>query len=64
MTHAPTVETEEEQTEAHAKEDVALVPLGIPLLAGPGAIATVMVLISNLAADIAYAAIDPRIALQ
>lgn len=36
--------TEEERTEAQSKEDVALVPLGLPLLAGPGAIATVMVL--------------------
>jgi multiple antibiotic resistance protein len=39
--------TAEEQSEAHAKEDVALVPLGIPLLAGPGSIATVMVLASK-----------------
>jgi multiple antibiotic resistance protein len=36
-----------EQSEATSKEDVAIVPLAIPLLAGPGSIATVMVLISN-----------------
>lgn len=36
--------TPEEQSESQAKEDVAIVPLAMPLLAGPGAIATVMVL--------------------
>jgi multiple antibiotic resistance protein len=36
--------TAEERVEAASKDDVALVPLGLPLLAGPGAIATVMVL--------------------
>jgi multiple antibiotic resistance protein len=36
--------TNEERTEAEAKEDVGLMPLGLPLLSGPGAIATVMVL--------------------
>ncbi|WP_373049463.1 MarC family protein [Vulgatibacter sp.] len=34
----------EEIGEAKSKEDVAVVPLAMPLLAGPGAIATVMVL--------------------
>lgn len=34
----------EETSEGSAKEDVAIVPLAMPLLAGPGAIATVMVL--------------------
>jgi multiple antibiotic resistance protein len=33
----------EEQSEAAEKDDVGIVPLGIPLLSGPGAIATVMV---------------------
>jgi multiple antibiotic resistance protein len=47
--------TEEEQVEAQTKEDVALVPLGLPLLAGPGAIATVMVL-STKAGDLAHRA--------
>ncbi|HET9155380.1 MAG TPA: MarC family protein [Myxococcaceae bacterium] len=37
----------EEAQEATRKEDVAIVPLAIPLLAGPGAIATVMVLMSR-----------------
>lgn len=34
--------TAEEQTEAQQKEDVGLIPIGVPLLSGPGAIATVM----------------------
>jgi len=33
----------EEEREAHEKQDVGIVPLGIPLLSGPGAIATSMV---------------------
>ncbi len=41
---SPTRSTAEEETEAQQKEDVAIIPLGLPLLAGPGAIATVMVL--------------------
>ncbi len=41
--------TIEEQEEGLAKEDVAIVPMAIPMLAGPGAIATVMVLMSRAA---------------
>jgi multiple antibiotic resistance protein len=33
-----------EQVEAQQKEDIAIVPLAIPLISGPGAIATVMTL--------------------
>lgn len=36
-----------EVTEAQAKPDVAIVPLAMPLLAGPGSIATVMVLVAQ-----------------
>ncbi len=39
--------TAEEEKEGEAKEDVSLVPLAIPLLSGPGSIATVMVLMSH-----------------
>jgi multiple antibiotic resistance protein len=39
--------TTEEAIEAESREDVALIPLGIPLLSGPGAIATVMVLVGK-----------------
>lgn len=41
--------TAEEERESAEKDDVALVPMAIPLLAGPGAIATVMVLMSRAA---------------
>ena len=39
-----TQESSEELAEGQAKDDVALTPLAIPILAGPGAISTVMVL--------------------
>jgi multiple antibiotic resistance protein len=37
----------DETEEGVAKEDVAIVPLAVPLLAGPGSIATAMVLVSR-----------------
>ena len=40
----PTQESEAEIDEGRRKEDVALTPLAMPMLAGPGAISTVMVL--------------------
>jgi multiple antibiotic resistance protein len=46
MMHArlsPAKQTEEEAQDAAEKNSVAVVPLGIPLLAGPGAISTVIV---------------------
>jgi multiple antibiotic resistance protein len=39
--------TPEEQVEAEAKQDIAIIPMGLPLLSGPGAIATVMVLVGK-----------------
>ncbi|HYO66648.1 MAG TPA: MarC family protein [Archangium sp.] len=39
--------TPSEQAEGETKDDVALVPLAMPLLAGPGAIATAMVLMAR-----------------
>ncbi|MFP2961318.1 MarC family protein [Myxococcus sp. 1LA] len=39
--------TPSEEQEGVVKEDVAIVPLAIPLLAGPGAIATAMVLMAK-----------------
>lgn len=38
-----------EEAEGFTQEDVAVVPLAIPMMAGPGAIATVMVLMSRAA---------------
>jgi multiple antibiotic resistance protein len=43
-----TKETPGEAEEGAGKEDVGIIPLGIPMLAGPGAISTVMVLVSGI----------------
>src|SRR5918998_2912822 len=40
----PTQEGQAEMAEGERKEDVALTPLAVPMLAGPGAMSTVMVL--------------------
>ncbi len=42
-----TRETPEEQSDACATEDVGIIPMGIPMLAGPGSISTVMVLVGQ-----------------
>jgi len=44
---SPTQETHGDAEEATAKEDAGIVPLGIPMLAGPGAISSVMVLVGQ-----------------
>lgn len=44
---SPTRTTVEEQDESRRRDDVAIFPLAVPMLAGPGAIATVMVLMSR-----------------
>lgn len=44
---SPTQETRGDAEEATAKEDAGIVPLGIPMLAGPGAISSVMVLVGQ-----------------
>ena len=53
----------EEAQEATVKEDVAIVPLAIPLLAGPGAIATVMVLMSRASGVVSVVAVVLSIAV-
>jgi multiple antibiotic resistance protein len=45
---SPTQETHSDTEEATAKEDAGIVPLGIPMLAGPGAISSVMVLVGQV----------------
>lgn len=47
--------SEEEAREGEASEDIAIVPLAMPLIAGPGAIATVMVLMAQHGAGLAAA---------
>jgi multiple antibiotic resistance protein len=44
---SPTKETPGDTEESLEKEDVGIIPLGIPMLAGPGSISTVMVLLSQ-----------------
>jgi multiple antibiotic resistance protein len=44
---SPTQESTEEAAAAALKEDAGIVPLGIPMLAGPGAITSVMVLVGQ-----------------
>ena len=44
---SPTRTSPQEEREGTSKDDVAIVPLAMPLLAGPGSIATVMVLMSK-----------------
>lgn len=45
---SPTTKTSAaEVSEGEAREDIAIVPLAMPLMAGPGAIATVMVLMAQ-----------------
>lgn len=39
--------TEEEEREGMEKEEVGITPMGVPMLAGPGAITTVMVLMTQ-----------------
>jgi len=42
-----TKSTPEEREEAADREDIGIVPLGIPMLAGPGSITTVMIFVSK-----------------
>ena len=44
---SPTQESSDEAQEGAAKDDAGIVPLGIPMLAGPGAISSVMVLVGQ-----------------
>ncbi len=46
---SPTQESSGDTEEGAAKEDAGIVPLGIPMLAGPGAISSVMVLVGQSA---------------
>jgi multiple antibiotic resistance protein len=60
--------TPEEENEAAEKEDISIVPLGIPILFGPGVIATIIVLNHNMAegysANVSYAVLSASISIS
>ena len=45
---SPTQETRKDTQAAASKDDAGIVPMGIPMLAGPGSITTVMVLVGEV----------------
>ncbi len=45
---SPTQESQEEAHAAASKEDAGIVPLGVPMVAGPGSITSVMVLVGQV----------------
>jgi multiple antibiotic resistance protein len=53
---SPAKQTSEEAQDAEEKESIAVVPLGMPLLAGPGAISTIIIY-SHRSQDIAHYAL-------
>ncbi len=60
---SPTQESSGETAEAATKDDAGIVPLGIPMLAGPGAITSVMVLVGQAQTRWQMAAIIASIAI-
>jgi multiple antibiotic resistance protein len=44
-------ETVEEEEEARSRQDVSVFPLAIPLIAGPGAMASLMILVGQAKGD-------------
>jgi multiple antibiotic resistance protein len=56
-------ETDEEVAEGAAKEDIAITPLGVPMLAGPGSITTALILFHQARGPAEVAALFVAIAL-
>jgi multiple antibiotic resistance protein len=44
---SPAKETDEEVAAGAAKDDIAITPLGVPMLAGPGSISTALILLNQ-----------------
>jgi multiple antibiotic resistance protein len=55
--------TPEEQREGIEKDDVSIFPLAIPMLAGPGATSTVMVLVSRSSSPLEFALVGLAVAI-
>jgi multiple antibiotic resistance protein len=49
--------TDEEEQEAATKEDIAAFPIGMPLIAGPGAMSATILLMANAGSDLALKAV-------
>lgn len=60
---SPTQETRKETQAAASKDDAGIVPMGIPMLAGPGSITTVMVLVGQVQTKLQMLAILGSIAV-
>jgi multiple antibiotic resistance protein len=56
-------ETDEEVAEGAAKEDIAITPLGVPMLAGPGSITTALILFHQAKGPAEVASLYGAIAL-
>jgi multiple antibiotic resistance protein len=59
-----TKQSPEEQAEGATREAIGVIPLGMPMLAGPGAISTVMILVSDSRHWWHYAAVFAAIGLS
>ncbi len=66
--HKNSKHAQAEHAEAQEKEDISIIPLGIPILFGPGLIATIMVLhnnhIHNISTTVSYFLITVSIVLS
>ena len=56
-------ETPEEEVEGAGKDDIAITPLAVPMLAGPGAITTVILLVSQIRQPVQYLILIFNVAL-
>lgn len=61
---SPVKQTPEERQEAEGRDEIAVVPIGIPVLAGPGAISTVIVYQSQISTATSYAILSGNIVLN
>jgi multiple antibiotic resistance protein len=60
---SPAKETEEEVAAGAAKDDIAITPLGVPMLVGPGSISTALILLNQASGAAQVAVLFGSIAL-